>query len=119
MTALFEKGEINREIFFEMLKEAGMERGNRIVYPGVSLAHFKYNLEERYQRKGEGSKDKGNEMDHLLAKPEKKLIVQEPKKIKNGVILTKDILIGKELAAKVDSFLSKTCTGTEKKGSHK
>ena len=118
MTALFEKGEINREIFFDMLKEAGMERGSRIVYPGVSLPHFKYNLEERYQRKEEGSKDKGKETDHLLAKPQKKLIVQEVKEVKDDLNDSIDRDKGRELCSIVDLFVSKWKAEEAKKEEH-
>ena len=118
MTVLFEKGEINREIFFEMLKEAGMDRGNRIVYPGVSLPHFKYNLEERYQRKEEGSKDKGKETDHLLAKPQKKLIVQQVKEVKDDLNDSIDRDKGRELCSVVDLFVSKWKAEEAKKGEH-
>ena len=104
MTALFEKGEINREIFFEMLNEAGMERGSQIIYPGVSLPHFEYNLEKRYQRKEE--RTKYNEIDQMLAKREKKLKVQEAMELKKDLNHNKDEKKGSELCSMVDLFVT-------------
>ena len=113
ITALFDKGEINRDIFFELLKEAKMDRSNKAIYPAYNLPHFTYNLQQRYKYEEE-EKDSGAEEVFLFGKPKKRLVVEVTKEMKEMSIVERNEEKGREVSIQLSNFLSNRSKETSK-----